>query len=351
MGRARKSDRTELTAAKRAKIWTRYCDGHGYTAISRLEKTPYSTVRSIVERTLKSGDTSFESKPRHGASKKTSDRDDRALVRHAIQNPKDTLYALATPSKSGHKLGRTTVRKILKAYGKAKRKPRKKPYLKPEHKYKRLIWCKQQKKAKRNYRMICWSDEVTFHVGEDGNTVYVTRGPGEEYEEKNLKPSFKSGRTSVGVWSCFCGTEMGPLVIIEKGGRMNACRYLETLREHFIPFYHRMVEKYGPGVVMQEDNAPWHTAKVVRKYMTKQGIPRLQWPPQSPDLSPIENLWKQIKDMISKRRHRIKNIGMMERALEEVWPQIKPETLEKLNASMEKRINACIRNKGGPTKY
>ena len=43
--------------------------------------------------------------------------------------------------------------------------------------------------------------------------------------------------------------------------------YLETLKEHFIPFYRRMVEKYGPGVVMQEDNAPWYTAKVVRKYM------------------------------------------------------------------------------------
>lgn len=351
MGRALKTDRTELTAAKRAQIWTRWQDGHGYTAISRLEKTPYSTVRSIIERTLESRNYSFESKPRQGALKKTSDRDDRALVRHANLNPRETLYALATPSKSGHKLGRTTVRKILKCYNKAKRKPRKKPYLKPEHKLKRLIWCRQQKKCRRNYKMICWSDEVTFHVGEDGNTIYVTRGPGEEYEEKNLKPSFKSGRTSVGVWSCFCGNEMGPLVIIEKGGHMTAKRYLETLKKHFIPFYKKMVEKYGPGVVMQEDNAPWHTANIVRNYMEKQGIPQLQWPPQSPDLSPIENLWKQIKNMIGKQRHKIKNIGMMERALEEVWPQIKPETLETLNASMGRRINACIKAKGGTTKY
>lgn len=132
---------------------------------------------------------------------------------------------------------------------------------------------------------------------------------------------------------------------------MNAKRYLETLKEHFIPFYEKMVEKYGPGVVMQEDNAPWHTANVVRNYMAQQGIPQLQWPPQSPDLSPIENLWKQIKNMIGKQRHRIKNIAMMERALEEVWPQIKPQTLERLNATMEARINACIKNKGGATKY
>jgi len=138
----RKTDRKELTVVKRAQIWTRYVDGYGFTAISKLEKTLHSTVRSIIQRRLKTGDTSFENKPRRGPSKKTSDRDDRALVRHANQNPKDTLYALATPSKLGYKLGHNTVRKILKAYGKAKRKPRKKPYLKPEHKYKRLIWCR-----------------------------------------------------------------------------------------------------------------------------------------------------------------------------------------------------------------
>ena len=46
---------------------------------------------------------------------------------------------------------------------------------------------------------ICWSDESTFEVGHDGTVVWVTRGPGEEYEEKNLKPSFKSGRSAVSV--------------------------------------------------------------------------------------------------------------------------------------------------------
>ncbi|KAF8853586.1 hypothetical protein BDZ45DRAFT_598311 [Acephala macrosclerotiorum] len=66
---------------------------------------------------------------------------------------------------------------------------------------------------------------------------------------------------------------MGPLIIIEKGGRINAQRYLQIVKEHFIPFYRRIIEKYSEGVVMQENNAPWHTAKVVRNYMRKQSIP------------------------------------------------------------------------------
>ena len=73
-----------------------------------------------------------------------------------------------------------------------------------------------------------------------------------------------------------------------------------------------MFRNYDPDVVMQEDNAPWYTAKIVRTYLNKQKVKRLHWPAQSPDLSLIRILWKQIKLMISKRKHRIKNIGMTE---------------------------------------
>src|SRR5277367_2165711 len=102
---------------------------------------------------------------------------------------------------------------------------------------------------------------------------------------------------------------------------------------------------------MQEDNAPWHTAKIVRVYLDKQKVKRLHWPAQSPDLSPIVNLWKQIKIAIGKRRHRVKNIGMMERALAEVWSTISKEVSLKLNASTPNRLNACIKNDRGTTKY
>jgi len=341
----------ETTIAQRSAVWTRHLLGQKVPQIRDELGLPRSTIRSIIQRAQKSGAFTFESAPRSGRPRITSTRDNRHLVRVANTDTKESLFALATPSKSGQQLGRNTVRKILKEAGKSKRKPRRKPYLKAEHKAGRRVWCKAEKRNKRDWNKVCWSDEVTFEVGDDGSVFYVTRAPGEEYLEKNLRPSFKSGRTSVGVWSCYCGSEMGPLVIIEKGGRMTAARYLETVKEYYVPFYKRIVEKYGPEVVLQEDNASWHTAKIVRNYMDSQGVKRLQWPAQSPDLSPIENLWSQIKGIIAKRRHRIKNIGMMERALEEIWPQIDKEMLVKLNESMPRRLEACIRNKGGPTRY
>jgi len=50
---------------------------------------------------------------------------------------------------------------------------------------------------------------------------------------------------------------------------MTAKRYLATVKKYFVPFYQQMVRKYGPDVVMQEDNAPWHTAKIVQNYLNR----------------------------------------------------------------------------------
>lgn len=102
---------------------------------------------------------------------------------------------------------------------------------------------------------------------------------------------------------------------------------------------------------MQEDNAPWHKAKLVRDFLKGQKVKLLSWPPQSPDLTPIENLWKQIKGRIGHQAVRPRNVGQMEEALREVWPQITKESLLHLNASMPRWLDAVIKNKGGATKY
>ncbi len=132
----------------------------------------------------------------------------------------------------------------------------------------------------RDNRKVCWSDEVTFKTGEDLRTFFVTRAAGreEEYATKNLRPTFKSGRTTVGVWSCFCGDEMGPLYMLPEGENMTAKRYKYVLQRLFIPFYKRMRAKYGDEVVMQEDNASWHRAKIVTNYLTNKEVNRMKWP-------------------------------------------------------------------------
>ena len=47
--------------------------------------------------------------------------------------------------------------------------------------------------------------------------------------------------------------------------------------------------------IFQHDLAPCHTSKKVQTFFRKKQITVLDWPGDSPDLSPIENLWSIIK--------------------------------------------------------
>jgi transposase len=44
-----------------------------------------------------------------------------------------------------------------------------------------------------------------------------------------------------------------------------------------------------------QDNASIHTAGAVKRWFAEIGIPVTDWPPYSPDLNPIENIWVHLK--------------------------------------------------------
>ncbi len=105
----------------------------------------------------------------------------------------------------------------------------------------------------------------------------------------------------------------------------------------------------GHELVFQHDNDPKHTAKATKEWLKKKHINVLEWPIQSPDLNPIENLWRELKVRVAKRQFR--NLNDLERICKEDWNKIPAEMCANLVTNYKKRLTSVIANKGYATKY
>ncbi len=107
---------------------------------------------------------------------------------------------------------------------------------------------------------------------------------------------------------------------------------------------------YGDAdFIFQQDLAPVHTAKGTKSWFNDHGVTVLDWPANSPDLNPIENLLAIVKRKM--RDTRPNNVDDLKAALKATWASITPEQCHRLIDSMPRRIDAVIHAKGGPTKY
>ncbi len=150
---------------------------------------------------------------------------------------------------------------------------------------------------------------------------------------------------SVMIWAAISSAGVGPLCFLKS--TVNADIYQEILEHFMLPSADKL---YGDAdFIFQQDLAPAHTAKGAKSWFNDHGVTVLDWPANSTDLNPIENLWDIVKRKM--RDTRPNNADDLKATVKETWASIPPQQCHKLITSMPRQIEAVIKAKGGPTKY
>jgi transposase len=165
-------------------------------------------------------------------------------------------------------------------------------------------------------KRILWSDETMVKSHPNGEWVF--------YRARRDQPDIVSPRVQQGgsgqmLWGCMSFYAYGPLRTIT--GKITGQKYLELLRDVVKPEMDISV-LYGRVLTFQQDNAKAHKTAPVMEYLENWGYEVLNWPPQSPDLSPIENIWNVMKMRLKARRPRPRTQATMRDAMHEIWEEL-----------------------------
>ncbi len=219
-----------------------------------------------------------------------------------------------------------------------------KPFVNEKNRKKRLKWCRIHKNwTLEQWKQVIWSDESPF-VFRYQRRSRVWKLSTEKFHISRFKGTVKHEK-KIMVWGCFAWHGVGSLYKVQ--GILEQRQYHKILKQQLAISAKKLFprKKY----IFQQDNDPKHTSKLCKNYLRNKKIKTLDWPAQSPDLNPIENLWS-ILDMMVKDRKPQTDDQLME-VLTNGWNSIEITKLNNLVESMQRRCEAVIANNGYPCNY
>lgn len=184
-------------------------------------------------------------------------------------------------------------------------------------------------------------------MGSDG-LKWTWRNPNYALQDHHIQGTYKHGGGSLMLWGCMTWNGTGQACKID--GTLDSTLYCEILSDNLLGTaeYYQMDRDF---FVFQQDNDPKHTSRQAKEWFSHHNVTVMDWPPQSPDMNPIEHLWYALKQRLLAYEEPPKGIHDLWERIQDEWLKIPVETCQKLISSMPSRIQALLKAKGGYTKY
>lgn len=336
-----------LTEVQRGQAVAMLMQGQRQMQVARHFGVHVCTIERLVRRLRQTGRVA--DRPRSGRPRVTSQRQDRFIRLSHLRNRHLTATesALNTVGTHNRPIHGKTVRNRLREVGLRARRPYVGPPLTAARRQRRMAWLAAHAPRifpLRQWRQVFFTDESRFSLFRADGRRRVYRRRGERFTDCCVVERDRFGGGSVMVWGGISHGVKSPLVVVQ--GNLTAVRYRdEILRPHVVPLFQ---QNY---LIYQHDNARPHVARICRDFLANNNIHPLDWPPYSPDLSPIEHLWDELDRRVRRRQPLPATLPQLRAALLEEWANIPMRSINSLMNSMPRRIRAVERANGGHTRY
>lgn len=307
-----------------------YLHSRGITSASELHRisgVPLRTVYNVLHR-IESG-VAMEHHQVAGRPSLLSTNDKRRIAQLALTHPllsASEIRDIAVQSGTAAVSVRT-VQRQLKASGIVKMVPKNALPLTPQQKKQRLLFC--QEHLHDDWSTTFFTDESPFSFHRNKSQRWSSHG----VRRKVPHPKFPK---TIMIWGGI--SMMGPSTLAIIRGSVNQYTYQQVLHDHLLP---AASVYYGDhSWRLQQDNATPHTAASTREWL-HQNVPIvLSWPPNSADLSPIENIWAVMKPKVEKAT--VENFSEFADVVEKIWNELDPFMMRNFINTMPLRMQACV---------
>jgi hypothetical protein len=207
------------------------------------------------------------------------------------------------------------------------------------------------------YNKGIFSDECTVASDTSNPTGWVWRLPGERYNPRMVNiTNHGKPNISLMIWGAIWLGGRSELVFLERdfdsrGNGYTTWSYLQALEQALLPVY-------TPGQFYQQDNAKIHVSNMAKRWFERYGIWVIDWPAHSPDMNPIEHVWKALKAILHRQHPEIhllkdnrEDICTLKGWIKEAWEAVPQDLIDRLILSVPNRLQALRKAKGWYTKY
>ena len=192
------------------------------------------------------------------------------------------------------------------------------------------------------WHKVVFSDEKKWNL--KGNDGYVSI-----WVEQDKKYTFETDcrrRPGIMVWGAISAN--GARYICRMKGAITSKAYVEMLEKVLLE---DVKEDLPVDWIFQQDNAPAHNAHATRQYLEEEGIRVLEWPPYSPDLNIIENVWGMVSNEVYKEGREYQSADELWESVSEAFLRIPCSSIWRLYESIPERLIAVLEQGGRRTRF